>query len=166
MNFTTNKSLIYFFLYSNLIPLAIIWCTCAQVGCSDYYDDFGDITNNELEVEEPKKYFFETCGTKALFLLKILDRRLKKAYNSSVRKKLYFYPLLWNMSHRFVRKLSNETKDWMKRLRSEKLPKHGNDTKVWDDWDKHLNKVDYTLNEMNLVLDKFCDKYNIVDCHY
>ena len=163
MNLITTKRVFNSLIYYQLF---VIWITSAQVRCSDH-NDFEQITN-ELNVEYQEKDFNEMDGTKALLSLKILDSRLKRAYNTSVRRRLYFYPLLWNMSHRFVRKLSDETKDWLKRLRSLTNKKESTfeskESKEFDDWTKHLNKVNYAINELDLILDKFCHQFNIDYC--
>jgi hypothetical protein len=82
------------------------------------------------------------------------------------------------MSHRFLRKLYNETKDRMKSLKgtvvksvaerkaAENVVVKGTGTTAGDsDWIKHLNKVYYTVDEMNVILDKFCDKFKIYNCY-
>lgn len=124
------------------------------------------ISTNEEHIRSEKEYY-EKRGLQSISSLRILDQRLKRVYGSSIEMKLHFYPVLWNISRKFVRNLIRETKQHLKNLEKinfENNSKSDINEDFLNEWQKHQKKVENAIIEINSVLDEFCFKFDVINC--
>jgi hypothetical protein len=127
---------------------------------------FEDVAINEISTNE-EHIRSEKRGLQSISSLRLLDQRLKRVYKSSIEMKLHFYPVLWNISRKFVRNLIRETKHHLKnfeKINFENNSKSDFNEQVLNEWQKHQKKVENAIIEINSVLDEFCYKFDVINC--
>ncbi len=154
--------------HSLIYNLIIILLISDFTNEENFFEDvaINQISTNEEDIRSEKEYY-EKRGLQSISSLRLLDQRLERVYESSIEMRLHFYPVLWNISRKFVRNLIRETEHLLKNLEKnnfENNSKSDFNQEVLNEWQKHEKKVENAIIEINSVLDEFCYKFDVINC--